>query len=129
LFGLGGRRRRLELFDLYSNCCQVGLYLVFEQALLLGVEALGLGGKLHAFEQRVLVGELGVERLAVLEFGLVAGDLRVLVGHAAHEAGDHLAQLLCAEIVQGLLLHHHGSKCAKEGPALPCADPRIARRF
>ena len=127
LFDFGGDRRWLELLDLQGDGRQVGLDLVFEQAALLGVEALGLGGELHALEQRVLVGEFGVERLAVLEFGLVTGDLRILVSHVAHEAGDYLAQLLCAEIVQGLLLHHHGSKCVKEGPALSCADPRIAR--
>ena len=33
---------------------------------------------------------------------------------ATSTPGDHLTQLLCAEIVQGLLLHHHGSKYAKE---------------
>lgn len=65
LLGLGGRRRRLQLFDLDGDSRQVGLDLVFEQAALLGVEALGLCGELHAFQERILVGELGVERLAV----------------------------------------------------------------
>ena len=118
----------MELFDLDGDRRQVGLDLVLKQAALLGVEALGLGGELHALEQRVLVRELGAQRLAVPEFSLVASDLRILGTHVAHKAGDHLAQLLCAEIVQGLLLHHHGHQCAKDGPALSCADPRIARR-
>ncbi|EKD96578.1 MAG: hypothetical protein ACD_23C01393G0001 [uncultured bacterium] len=65
LFGLRGSGRRLQLLDLQADSRQVGLDLVFEQAALLGVEALGLCGELHAFQERILVGELGVERLAV----------------------------------------------------------------
>ena len=103
------------MLDLDSDRRQVGLDLVFEQAALLGVEALGLGRELHALEQRVLMGELGVERLAVAQLG--------------EQARGHLAQLLGAQIIQGLRLHQHGRQCAKEGPALSCADPRIARRL
>ena len=128
LLGLGRSRRGLQLLNLDGDRRQVGLDLILKQAALLGVEALGLGCELHALQERVLVDELGVESQAVLELRLVAGDLCILVGHVAHEAGDHLAQLLCAEIFQGMLLHHHGSQCAKDGPALSCADPRIARR-
>ena len=111
----GGHRRRLQLLDLVGDCRQVGLDLVFEQAALLGIEALGLCGELHALEQRVLVGELGVERLAVAQFG--------------EQARGHLAQLLGAQMIQGLRLHQHGRQCAQDGTALSCADPRIARRL
>ena len=64
-----GRSARLQLLDLDGNRCQVGLDFIFEQAALLGVEAFGLGGELHALQERVLVGEFGVERLAVAQFG------------------------------------------------------------
>ena len=113
LLGLGRRRRRLQLLDLDGHCRQICLDLVFEQAALFGVEALGLGRELHALEQRVLVRELGVQGLAVAQLG--------------KQPRGHLAQLLCAQIIQGLRLHQHARQCAKEGIALSCADPRIAR--
>ena len=112
LLGLGGRRR-LQLFDLDGDGRRIGFDLVVEQAALLGIEALGLGCELHALEQRVLVDELGVQGLAVAQLG--------------KQPRGHLAQLLCAQIIQGLRLHQHARQCAKEGIALSCADPRIAR--
>ncbi len=48
LFNLGGRLRFLQRIDLGGHGCQVGLDLVFEQALLFGVEAFGLSCELHA---------------------------------------------------------------------------------
>ena len=48
LFDLGHSRRRLELFDLDGDRRQVGLDLALKQAALLGIEALRLGGELHA---------------------------------------------------------------------------------
>lgn len=113
LLGLGGRRRRLQLFDLDGDGRRIGFDLVVEQAALLGIEALGLGCELHALEQRVLVDVLGVQGLAVAQLG--------------KQPRGHLAQLLCAQIIQGLRLHQHARQCAKEGIALSCADPRIAR--
>jgi len=104
----------LELLDLLGDGRQVGVDLVLKQAALIGVKSFRLRSKLHALQERVLVRELGAQRLAVLEFGLVADDLRILGAHMAHQAGEHLAQLLCAEIVQGLRLHQHGLYCASE---------------
>ena len=68
--GIGAHRHRY-LGQRGGRCRrrQVSLDLVFEQAALLGVEALGLGGELHALEQRVLVGEFGVQGLTVAQFG------------------------------------------------------------
>ena len=114
LLGLGGRRRRLQLFDLDGDGRRIGFDLVVEQAALLGIEALGLGGELHALEQRVLVDELGVQGLAVAQFG--------------QQPRAHLAQLLCAQIVQGLGWPPHQRQCAKHGTALSCADAPIAHR-
>ncbi|MPM43877.1 hypothetical protein SDC9_90554 [bioreactor metagenome] len=56
----------LQLRDLFTDSRQIGLDLIVEQAALLGVVVLGLGRKLHALEQRVLVREFGPHRLAVL---------------------------------------------------------------
>ena len=98
LLGLGRTRRRLKRFNLLGDGRQVRLDLVFQQAALLGVKALGLGRELHALQERVLVGELDVERLAVAQFG--------------DQPCGHLAQLLCAQIIQGLRLHQHDRYCA-----------------
>jgi hypothetical protein len=82
LWGIGWRLQRI---DLISYCRQISINLVFQQVALFGVEALGLRGKLHAFEQRVLVGELLVERLAVAQL--------------SDQASGHLAPLLCTQLV------------------------------
>jgi hypothetical protein len=81
------------LFDLLGNGGQVSVDLIFEQAALLGIESFELGGELHALQERVLKSQLLVQC--------------ALVAQLRHEAGRHLAQLLCAQFGQGLLLHHH----------------------
>ncbi len=48
----------LKLSDLIVNSLQIFVQGFFEQAALLGAEALGLGGKLQTLEDGVLVGEL-----------------------------------------------------------------------
>ena len=42
---------------------QIGFNLVIQQAAVLGVEVLGLGRKLHALEQSVLMREFDIQRL------------------------------------------------------------------
>ena len=75
-----GLVRRRGLLDLGGQRGQVGVHGLFEQALLLGVEGLGLGGELQPLQDRDLVGEL-------VDGGLLEGDLAIvaldLVGLAA----------------------------------------------
>jgi hypothetical protein len=71
-FGLfldAGRRSigGLELFDLIIDGLQVFIERFFQQASLLGAEALALGGKLQAFENGILMREL-------VDGGLFEGD-------------------------------------------------------
>lgn len=112
--GPGGCRRRLQLPDLDGDGRQIGFDLLFQQAALLGTEALRLGGELHALQERVLVGELGVQGLAMAQLG--------------QQPRGHLAQLLCAQIIKGLRRHQHHSQCAQDGTALSRADATIARQ-
>jgi hypothetical protein len=84
-----------QLLDLVHRR-QVGLDLVFEQAALLGAEALGLGGELHALEQRVLVRELVDERPAVAQLGQQA--LPLWPSRAVALRSDR----------PGIAAHHHG---------------------
>ena len=93
---------------------QVGVNLVFEQAALFGVEALGLGRKLHAFEQCVLVAELLQQS--------------TLVAQLSHQPRRHLAQLFCAQFVQGMLIYHHGRYCASTAAHPPLAHLPIGNR-
>ncbi len=86
---------RCELFDLVADGLQVGIQRFVQQASLLGAVALALGGELQALEQRVFMSELVDEGL--------------FVSHLHQQSAHHLAQLLCAEFCQGLLLHHHES--------------------
>ena len=58
LFRLGRSLRFLQRIDLRGHGRQVGLNLVLEQALLLGVELLALRGELQPLQDRVLVREL-----------------------------------------------------------------------
>ena len=62
---------RGSLVDLGRQRRQVGVDRLFEQALLLGVEGLGLGGELQPLEHRHLVREL-------VDGGLLEGDLAIL---------------------------------------------------
>ncbi|MCY1542727.1 hypothetical protein D9M68_784900 [compost metagenome] len=94
LFQLGGCLRFLQRIDLGGHGRQVGLDLVFEQALLLGVETFGLSRELHALQERVLVREFVQQR--------------ALVAQLRHEARGQLTQLFCAQALQGLRLDHHG---------------------
>ena len=88
LFNLGGRLRFLQRIDLRGHGRQVGLDLVFEQALLFGVEAFGLSRELHALQERVLVREFVQQR--------------ALVAQLRHEARGQLTQLFCAQALQEL---------------------------
>ncbi len=64
LLGLGwGGLGRREVLDFGSHGGQVTIELFVQQALLLGVKAFGLGGELHAFQERVLVLEFVQQRL------------------------------------------------------------------
>jgi hypothetical protein len=65
---------RRALFDLQGQRRQVGVDGLFDEALLLGVEGLGLGRELQPLEHRHLVGEL-------VDGGLLEGDLGALAGH------------------------------------------------
>ena len=69
--------------------------------------ALGLRGKLHAFEQRVLVREFLVEGFAVAQL--------------AEQSSRHLAQLLGTQALKGLLFQHHGHDCRRVAALAPLA--------
>jgi len=90
LFLLGGGRclRLRQRVDLAGHGRQVRFDLVFEQALLLGAEAFGLGRKLHALQERVLVRELVQQR--------------ALVANLNHQPSGQLAQLFCTQTLQRL---------------------------
>jgi len=119
---------RRELLDLIGHRLQIRVQRFFQQASLLGAVALGLGGKLQPLEHGVLVRELVDEGLLVRELGALTDDLLVLAPDRVQQCCDHLAQLLCAEIFQGLLLHHHGPECAQARSERPLEDVPIARQ-
>jgi hypothetical protein len=79
---------------------KVGVDGLFDQALLLGVEGLGLGGELQSLEHRHLVVDLVDQCLLERDLAIAALDLDPLGGHRAHQRANHLAQLLRVELVQ-----------------------------
>ena len=88
----------LELFNLLTDGLKILIQGLFEQAALLGAEALGLGGKLQPFENGVLVREL-------VDGGLFEGQ--------SLEQGLHrFAQFVCAHIGELLWGNHHETKYA-----------------
>ena len=104
LLGLGGRRRRLQLFDLDGDGRRIGFDLVVEQAALLGIEALGLGCELHALEQRVLVRELVDQDLLEDHLLALACDNAVSLGQLPHQrqqGRSHLMRLQGVKVVCG----------------------------
>ena len=80
---------------------------------MLGAEALGLGGKLQALENGVLVRELVNQGLFVRNLGLIACNQLLVRTDGAYQGSDHLAQLLCAEVFQGEWLYQHGHDFAR----------------
>ena len=64
-----GGRGRGESFDLFGDRLQIRVQRLFQQASLLGVEALRLRGKLQPLQDRVLVRELLDQRVLVLYLG------------------------------------------------------------
>ena len=119
---VGGRCLRLrQRVDLAGHGRQVRFDLVFEQALLFGVEALGLGSELHALQERVLVGEL-------VDEGLLEGQFLVLGGSGLQHGQQRRAQLLGTQTLQRLRLDHHGRDCASAGNAAPLAHAPIGRQ-
>lgn len=107
---------RAELFYLVIDRLQVCIQGFFEQAALLCVVALRLGGKLQALEVGVLKGEF-------VDGGLLEGQgLSLLLqntficSNGTQQIGDRLAQFVCAELGQVLLelfgCDHHETQCA-----------------
>jgi ADP-ribose pyrophosphatase YjhB (NUDIX family) len=90
---------RRTLLDLQGQRCQVGVDGLLNEALLLGVERLGLGRELQPLEHRHLVGEL-------VDGGLLEGDLGALAGHVCHQRANRISQLVRAERVE---VGDHGS--------------------
>ena len=103
LFLLGGGRclRLRQCIDLAGHGRQVGFGLVFEQALLFRVEALGLRRKLHALQVRILVREL-------VDDGLLEGQILVLGRSCLQHGGQRSVQLLCTQAIQRLRLDQLG---------------------
>jgi hypothetical protein len=81
--GLG----RLVNFDLGSDCSQVGIQRLFDQAFLLGAVGLGLRSELQPLEHGHLVCEL-------VDGGLLEGNLARLPDDELLRAAQGLAQLL-----------------------------------
>ena len=90
---------RLALFDVLRQRGQVGVDGLFEQALLLGVEALGLGRELQSLEHGHLVREL-------VDGGLLEGKLLTLGRDDNHQRAHGVAQLLRIQRVDGLCGDH-----------------------
>ena len=87
------------LLDLQGQRRQVGVDGLLNEALLLGVERLGLGRELQPLEYRHLMGEL-VDR------GLLEGDLGALAVRVSHQRANRISQLVRAERVE---VGDHGS--------------------
>jgi hypothetical protein len=84
---------RCALLDLQSQRRQVGVDGLFDEALLLSVEGLGLGRELQPLEHRHLVGEL-------VDGGLLEGDLGALAGHVGEQCANGISQLVGTERVE-----------------------------
>lgn len=109
---VGDRLRRAQLPDLMLNGRQIAVEFFFQQVALLGAVALGLGRELQPLEQCAFIGELLVQSPLVTQFG--------------QQALADLAQLLCIQFAQGLLVDHHGQQCARACRARPLAHLPIA---
>jgi hypothetical protein len=109
-----------DLVELGLQRRQVGIDRLFQQALLLGVEGLGLGSELQPLEHRHLVVDLVDQRLlegdlaiatfdlgiAALNLGAVLRDHGLLARHLAHQGAHDLAQLLRVELVELRRIDH-----------------------
>ena len=93
-------RRRGCLLDLGGQGGQVGVDGFFQQALLLGVEGLGLGRELQPLQDRHLVGELVDEGLLEGDLAILALDLGRLICHRAGQREHRLAQLLRVQLAE-----------------------------
>ena len=97
-----------DLIELGLQRRQVGVDRLFEQALLLGVEGLGLGRELQSLEHRHLVVDLVDQRLLEGDLPIAALDELILGRHLGHQRAQHLAQLLRIQRVD-VLLGDHGA--------------------
>ncbi len=111
--GLTGRRCRLQRRDLPRDGLQVRVQRLVQQVPLLGVEPLGLGGELQAFEDRVLVREL-------VDDGLLERHLAVVALHLGLQARQHRAHLRRGVQLVQVLRRDHGQRSCRH-----CAILRI----
>ncbi|MCY1235652.1 hypothetical protein D9M72_482750 [compost metagenome] len=86
-----GRLRCLQRLDLRRDGGQIGVQRLLEQALLLGVVSLALGGELQSLEDRVLVRELVDDRLLErqLRVSLAQPLAKLLRVQRVDVVGDH----------------------------------------
>ena len=85
--------------DLSRERGQIGVQRLFDQALLLGRERLGLGGELQPLEHGHLVREL-------VDGGLLEGDLASMTLDHLLRGAQGLAQLLRRQAVDEFVGHH-----------------------
>ena len=74
--------------------------MVFQQALLLGIEGFRLGGELQSLEHGHLVRELVDGRLLERDLVVAACDLELVVCGPSPQGEDQLAQLLRVQVVK-----------------------------
>jgi hypothetical protein len=89
-----------ERLDLGRHRGQVRIERLFEQALLLGVVGLALGGELQPLEDRVLVRELGDDGLLEGHLALTPVQQCVSLGDLGTSRAQGLAQLFGIESVE-----------------------------
>ena len=108
----GGVLSRAELFDLVIDRLQVRIQSFFQQAALLCVVTLRLGSKLQALEVGVLKGEFVDEGLFEGQgLGLLLQNT-FICRNGMQQIGDHLAQLVCAQLGDLFGCDHHETQCA-----------------
>lgn len=114
--------RGLKLLDLAGQGLEVFVDGLFEQALLLGAEALGGRRELQPLEHRHLVGQLGIERFGVTHLRLKPTGQGANLGQA--HAGEGRVDEVCADA--GIAVHQGGND-AGDRLVPPSADASIAR--
>jgi hypothetical protein len=97
--------RGLKLLDLAGQGLEVFVDGLFEQALLLGAEALGGRRELQPLEHRHLVGQLGIERFGVTHLRLKPTGQGANLGQA--HAGEGRVDEVCADA--GIAVHQGGN--------------------
>lgn len=99
LLALRGRHGR-EFLQLTLHRRQVSVDGLFQQALLLGIEGLGLGGELQSLEHGHLVRELVDGGLLERDLVVATSELKLVGCRPSPQAEDHLAQLLRVQVVK-----------------------------